>query len=193
MRVPAHLHITSVTRILDQGSLQYTPEHCLVNGGFPLFWWKKQHVSNGCKMVSFKEPCGKFSSTSGSFSWGSDSHARRCISSTSRRTTASVAVGDSKHSETSADDAGSEHRNDVAMGQNKNKKRTPSEHPNPTTKIDSKMGGEFTYPKMVPLALNHGHVLQLASSLSKSPTHVAIHWCEGKGRYPLLALLAGLG
>ena len=27
--------------------------------------------------------------------------------------------------------------------------KTPSEHPNPTTKIDSKMGGEFTYqPKM---------------------------------------------
>ena len=24
-----------------QGSLHYTPEHCLVNGGFPLFWWKK--------------------------------------------------------------------------------------------------------------------------------------------------------
>ena len=25
----------------EQGSLHYTPEHCLVNGGFPLFWWKK--------------------------------------------------------------------------------------------------------------------------------------------------------
>ena len=24
-----------------QGSLHYTPEHCLVDGGFPLFWWKK--------------------------------------------------------------------------------------------------------------------------------------------------------
>ena len=24
-----------------QGSLHYTPEHCLVNGGFPLFWWNK--------------------------------------------------------------------------------------------------------------------------------------------------------
>ena len=24
-----------------QGSLHYTPEHCLVNGGFPVFWWKK--------------------------------------------------------------------------------------------------------------------------------------------------------
>ena len=26
------------------------------------------------------------------------------------------------------------------------KPRTPSEHPNPTTKIGSKIGGEFTYP-----------------------------------------------
>ena len=26
---------------LSQGSLQYTPEHCLANGGFPVFWWKK--------------------------------------------------------------------------------------------------------------------------------------------------------
>ena len=24
-----------------QGSLHCTPEHCLVNGGVPLFWWKK--------------------------------------------------------------------------------------------------------------------------------------------------------
>ena len=31
----------------QQGSLHYTPEHCLVNGGLPLFWWKS-HV--------FKEP-----------------------------------------------------------------------------------------------------------------------------------------
>ena len=41
--------------IPKQGSLHYTPEHCLVNDGFPLFWWKK-HVSNG-QHVSFKEPC----------------------------------------------------------------------------------------------------------------------------------------
>ena len=32
----------------------------------------------------------------------------------------------------------------VGMGQTPN--RTPSEHPNPTTQIGSKMGGEFTYP-----------------------------------------------
>ena len=34
----------------------------------------------------------------------------------------------------------------TAVGQKPN--RTPSEHPNPTTKIGSKMGGECTYPKM---------------------------------------------
>ena len=27
--------------LVQQGSLHYTPEHCLVNCGFPLFWWKK--------------------------------------------------------------------------------------------------------------------------------------------------------
>ena len=26
---------------LNQGSLLYTPEHCLVNGGFPKCWWEK--------------------------------------------------------------------------------------------------------------------------------------------------------
>ena len=31
----------------------------------------------------------------------------------------------------------------MAMGQDPN--RTPSEHPNPTTQIGSKMGGEFAY------------------------------------------------
>ena len=44
----------------------------------------------------------------------------------------------------------------LAMGQNPN--RTPSEHPNPTTKIGCKMGGEFTYPKMVPLVLTHSQM-----------------------------------
>ena len=29
------------SRDLEQGSLHSTPEHCLVNGGFPLFGWKK--------------------------------------------------------------------------------------------------------------------------------------------------------
>ena len=36
--------------------MHYTPEHCLVNGGFSLFWWKKQRVSNG-QHVSFEELC----------------------------------------------------------------------------------------------------------------------------------------
>ena len=35
---------------MQQGSLHYTPEHCLVNGGLVL---KKHHVSNGCKMEVF--------------------------------------------------------------------------------------------------------------------------------------------
>ena len=40
----------------------------------------------------------------------------------------------------------------LAMGQNPN--RAPSEHPNPTTEIGSKMGGELTYPKKwTPLVL----------------------------------------
>ena len=44
----------------------------------------------------------------------------------------------------------------MAMDQKPN--CTPSEHPNPTTKIGSKIGGEFTYPKMVPLVLTHSQI-----------------------------------
>ena len=57
--LPRYTHLNPVEPIdcsrnscqpgVQQGSL-HTPEHCLVNGGFPLVWWKKQHVSNGCKM-----------------------------------------------------------------------------------------------------------------------------------------------
>ena len=44
-----------------------------------------------------------------------------------------------------------------AKGQNPN--RTPSEHPNPTTKTGSKMGGEFTYqPKSDPKTVLTGHM-----------------------------------
>ena len=48
------LHVSSwfTETIQKQGSLHYTPEHCLVNGGFP---GGKSHVSNG-QNVSFKEP-----------------------------------------------------------------------------------------------------------------------------------------
>ena len=42
-----------------------------------------------------------------------------------------------------------------------------SEHPNPTSKIGSKMGGEFTYPKMVPLVLTHSH---MCTALAKQRT-----------------------
>ena len=37
-------------------TLHYTPEHCLVHGGFPLFWWKKT-CFKWLQNVSFKEPC----------------------------------------------------------------------------------------------------------------------------------------
>ena len=40
----------------------------------------------------------------------------------------------------------------------------PMEHPNPTTKIGSKMGGEFTYPKMVPLVLTTTAIFSSSSS-----------------------------
>ena len=36
--------------------LHYTPEHCLVNGGFPAFWWRKPCFKR-LQHVSFKEPC----------------------------------------------------------------------------------------------------------------------------------------
>ena len=39
-----------------QGSLHYTPEHCLVNGGFPSCWWFFSHVSNGCKTCLLRSP-----------------------------------------------------------------------------------------------------------------------------------------
>ena len=33
----------------QQGSLHYTPEHCLVNGGVPLFWPEKVTCFNWAK------------------------------------------------------------------------------------------------------------------------------------------------
>ena len=51
------------------------------------------------------------------------------------------------------------------MGQNPN--RTPSEHPN----------GWFTYPKMVPLVLNHGH---MAPNPTPKPVVFFLgHWKAG--------------
>ena len=57
----------------------------------------------------------------------------------------------------------------LAIGQNPN--RTPSEHPNPTAKIGSKMGGEFTYPKLgSPLVLTHSHLVLTPEKRKKGNT-----------------------
>ena len=45
--------------IPQQGFLHYTPEHCLVNGGFPLFWRKKPYfkwLQNGDLLRSPAQP-----------------------------------------------------------------------------------------------------------------------------------------
>ena len=49
-------------------------------------------------------------------------------------------------------------KNRHGHGQKQN--RTPSEHPNPNTKMGSKMGGEFTYPRMGSQngVDNHSHI-----------------------------------
>ena len=44
------------TTELSQGSLHYTPEHCLAKGGFPVFRWKKA-CFKWATWISFKEPC----------------------------------------------------------------------------------------------------------------------------------------
>ena len=49
----------------------------------------------------------------------------------------------------------------------------PAEHPNPTTQIGSKMGGELTYPEMVPLLLTHSHV----GGRNPLRHHVQKPWC----------------
>ena len=63
---------------------------------------------------------------------------------------------------------------DMAVGQNPT--RTPSEHPNPTTKIGPKMGGEFTYqPKWAPKT-----VLTTAAIFCRDPyiIHLNIATCK---------------
>ena len=40
----------------NQESLHCTPEHCLVNGGVPLFRCGKSHGSNGCNMYLLRIP-----------------------------------------------------------------------------------------------------------------------------------------
>ena len=62
------------------------------------------------------------------------------------------------------------------LGHGSKSNRTPSEHPNPTIKIGSKMGGEFTYPKMVPLVLTHSHVTK--TGLAPFPFFAQGRWAE---------------
>ena len=52
------------------------------------------------------------------------------------------------------------------MGFSTSKARTPSERDPISSKIGSKMGGELTYPKMVPLVLTHSHVGNIQSNLT---------------------------
>ena len=68
----------------------------------------------------------------------------------------------------------------MAMGQNSNR---PSKHQPIPTKIGSKIGGEFTYPKMVPLVLTHGHMCKplgpepLRESAFKYSPACLLLWC----------------
>ena len=50
-----------------------------------------------------------------------------------------------------------ENKDEMAMGQNP-KARTPSEHPKPTTKLGSKMGGAPKTPKWSPIGLTHSQL-----------------------------------
>ena len=36
-----NMMVATTCSAFQQGSLHYTSEHCLVNGGFPVFWWKE--------------------------------------------------------------------------------------------------------------------------------------------------------
>ena len=61
--------------------------------------------------------------------------------------------------------------------------KVPSENPNPTTKIGSKMGGEFTYPKMIQLVLNHGNIhmamIFLGVCNARRATNLVTEVCNG--------------
>ena len=52
-----------------------------------------------------------------------------------------------------------ERKSKYAMGQSPKPVPPVNIRFNPTTKIGSKMGGEFAYPKMVPLVLTHSQLL----------------------------------
>ena len=75
----------------------------------------------------------------------------------------------------------------MVMGQNPN--RTPSEHPNPTTKIGSEMGGEFTYPSNgIPWVLTTTAIClstrQLFGWISPGLGHGGASGGEGSGAIP---------
>ena len=68
LKITTHKHtlnsraerITSHTcsKLKGTTEIHYTPEHCLVNGGVPLFWWKRP-CFKWAKWRSFKGPCTK--------------------------------------------------------------------------------------------------------------------------------------
>ena len=71
------------------------------------------------------------------------------------------------------------------MGQKPN--RTPSEHPIQSPLKLTKLGGEFTYPEMVPLVLTHGHVLVWGQQyVARSSVQAT-----GRARKPLPAVRRG--
>ena len=51
--IKVQLHLAMKPTEMQQGSLHYTPEHCLVNGGF--LFGAKSHVSNG-QNLSLRSP-----------------------------------------------------------------------------------------------------------------------------------------
>ena len=82
----------------------------------------------------------------------------------------------------------------LAVGQNLNR-LAPSEHANPTTKIGSKMGDEFTYPKMVPVVSTHGHLPNGCKNAEELVDGVILGKCQTPnwGASPPLAMRPGSG
>ena len=62
----------------------------------------------------------------------------------------------------------------------KSKARTEKASDSMRGKIGSKMGGEFTYPKMVPLVLAHSYMF-LSENTSRSPSSALSHPFLGEG------------
>ena len=55
---PILVHFSGDWDVHWQVSLHYTPDHCLVNGGVPLFWWKNMFQINGQHVSFFRSPAG---------------------------------------------------------------------------------------------------------------------------------------